>query len=527
MARHREVTRLIQVGDLKSAEAVCNQLTAEFPQFFPGWHSASFIALCRGQIADAAALIQRALTNAPEDARYLLQYARCLSAQRRIQEGIDSAMAAERSAAKANDAQLLDAIGSFYNSVGEHQKASAAYSQAIQLDPARALYWFNRATVRRFLGQIDLAEADYDRAIALRPHDYEAYSNRSELRKHTPERNHIEALERLVAGGIPDWRGEVQIRYALAKEHEDLHQHPQSWGHLERAARLRRAHLQYDIRHDVDTVDWIIKAFPELLPEPSQGCSSREPIFIVGLPRSGTTLVERILGSHSQVFAAGELNHFAAAMIAAVLSKTGGQPLPRPQLVAASRDLDFTALGVDYLERARPAAAAHSHFTDKMPLNYLYCGLIHRALPNARIVHVTRHPMASCYAMFKTLFKDGYPFSYDLGEIAQYYAGYRRLMSHWRETLPGVIYDISYESLVKDHESQCRRLIAACNLEWEDDCLEFHRNPTSTTTASASQVRRPLYDSSLAQWRQYERQLESLKAQLLAAGIAAAELNPE
>jgi hypothetical protein len=201
--------------------------------------------------------------------------------------------------------------------------------------------------------------------------------------------------------------------------------------------------------------------------------------------------------------------------------------VPRPELVAASRDLDFAALGADYLERTRPATRVRSHFTDKMPLNYLYCGLIHRALPNARIVHVTRHPMASCYAMFKTLFKDGYPFSYDLGEIAGYYAGYRRLMNHWRQTMPDLIHEISYECLVKDHESECRRLVAACGLEWEDRCLEFHRNPTSTTTASASQVRRPLYDSSLAQWRHYEQELEGLRMQLLAAGIDAAELSAE
>jgi hypothetical protein len=280
--------------------------------------------------------------------------------------------------------------------------------------------------------------------------------------------------------------------------------------------------LQYDVRYDVDTVDWIIRAFPQAPAEPIRACPSNEPIFIVGLPRSGTTLVERILGSHSDVFAAGELNHFAAALVSGVLSRTGGRPLPRPELIAGSRELDFAALGADYLERTRPATSHRRRFTDKMPLNYLYCGLIRRALPNARIVHVRRHPMASCYAMFKTLFKDGYPFSYDLNEIAQYYVGYRRLMDHWRQSMPGAIHDISYERLVRDLEGESRRLLSACGLEWQDSCLEFHRNPTATTTASAAQVRRPLYDSSLAQWRHYEQQLEPLRARLLAAGIDAA-----
>lgn len=524
-ARHQEVTRLLQKGDLSSAATLCDQLTTQFPQFLPGWHTSSFIALCRGQIAGASQMIQRALTGSPSDPRYLLQHARVLAAQRRLAESINSAAAAERNA--AHDASLLDAIGSFYNSVGEHQRACDTYSQAIARDPSQPVFWFNRATVQRFLGRLAAAEEDYDRTIELRPNDYEAYTNRSELRKQAPDRNHIEAMERHLAAGIPHWRGEVQLRYALAKEYEDLEQYPDSWRHLERGSRLRREHLKYEVRYDTDTVDWIMKAFPESPAGPTHGHPTREPIFIVGLPRSGTTLVERILGSHSRVFAAGELNHFAAALVSAATHRSAGQPLPRPELIAATRDLDFGALGSDYLQRTRPGTSQRAHFTDKMPLNYLYCGLIHRALPNARIVHVTRHPLASCYAMFKTLFKDGYPFSYDLDDVSRYYVGYRRLMDHWRQSMPGVIYDISYERLVRDQESESRRLLAACGLDWEDGCLEFHRNTTVTTTASAAQVRRPIYDSSLKQWRHYESQLAGLRNQLHAAGIDAAELSAE
>ena len=523
--RYQEVTRLLQKGDLNTAADLCDRLIAEFPQFLPAWHSASFIALCRGQVAHASLAIQRALAGSPSDPGYLLQHARVLAAERRLAESIQSAASAERAA--ANAPQLLDAIGSFYSSIGEYQRALEAYSGALARDSTQHIFWFNRATVQRYLGRLSEAEADYDRAIELRPNDFEAYTNRSELRRQTRDRNHIDVMERQLAADIPDWRGEMQLRHALAKEYEDLEQYPDSWRHLERGAGLRREHLQYDVRYDTDTVDWIIEAFPSAPPEPIAGCQSREPIFIVGLPRSGTTLVERILGSHSQVFAAGELNHFAAVLVSAAVGRNGGKPLPRPQLIAATRDLDFAAVGAQYLDRTRPATAQRQHFTDKMPLNYLYCGLIRRALPNARIVHVTRRPMASCYAMFKTLFKDGYPFSYDLDDLARYYVGYRRLMDHWRNTMPGVIYDISYENLVRDQEGESRRLLAACGVEWEDACLQFHRNPTVTTTASASQVRRPMYDSSLTQWRHYESQLAGLRRQLQAAGIPAAELSAE
>jgi hypothetical protein len=194
--------------------------------------------------------------------------------------------------------------------------------------------------------------------------------------------------------------------------------------------------------------------------------------------------------------------------------------LPRRELIARSAELDFAALGSDYLERARHTAAADVRFTDKMPLNYLYCGLIRRSLPNAKIVHVTRRPMAACYAMYKTLFKDGYPFSYDLGEIGRYYVGYRRLMDHWQATIPAVIYPLSYEALVADQVGETRKLLDFCGLEWQDSCVEFHRNPSPTTTASAAQVRRPLYDSSVSQWRHYEAELAELSSLLSAAGIS-------
>jgi tetratricopeptide (TPR) repeat protein len=483
------------------------------------------------------AAIEQALRQDPHNPRYLLQYARCLGAVARIAEARASADRAMQAA--ANDAALCDAIGTFYSSIGEQLRAVDAYSRAIALNPQRGVYWFNRAAVLRFLGQLEKAEQDYDQAIRLQPIDCEAYLNRAELRTQTLERNHVEALERVMAAGNMPWLGEVQIRYALAKEYEDMGRYQESWSHLVSGARLRRAHLQYDVQRDVETVQWIKDAYPTVGCEPAAdapgpagpagppgppGPPGPRPIFIVGLPRSGSTLVERILGNHPGVFAAGELNHFAAVLTQAAQHGNAGRALPRQHLIEATRALDFAALGAAYLARVRSVAFAQGHFTDKMPLNYLYCGLIRMALPQARIVHVTRHPMASCYAMFKTLFRDGYPFSYDLAELAQFHGGYQRLMRHWHQSMPGVIHDISYERLVQDQEGETRRLLDACGLPWHDACLSFHTNPTATRTASASQVRRPIYASSLTQWRHYESQLEGLRSQLLAAGVDAQEL---
>ena len=451
------------------------------------------------------------------------------------------------------DAVLIDAVGSFFSFAGDQHSALAAFERAVAMAPDNAHFLFNRATVHRFLGRLEDAEADYDRAIARRPADYEAYKNRSDLRTQSVARNHVAELESLLAGGIADWRGEVQVRYALAKEYEDLGEHIQAFDHLRWGARKRRENLEYRIATDLETVEWIIDAFArapatallgtgrganDLQPDddalheaPVQGARSQGarmhrarmqggPIFIVGLPRSGTTLVDRILSSHSTVTSAGELNEFALALVARVSLQNGGARLPRRELVACSAHIDFEALGEEYLTRAR-AVGGPGLFIDKMPLNYLYCGIIRRALPEAKIVHLARHPMAACYAIFKTLFKDGYPFSYDLEEIGLYYIAYRRLMQHWDTAMPGLIHHVEYEKLVADQTGETRRLLSFCDLAWEDACLDFHRNAAPATTASASQIRRPLYDSSVAQWRHYATQLAGLRAQLIAAGIDA------
>ena len=183
------------------------------------------------------------------------------------------------------------------------------------------------------------------------------------------------------------------------------------------------------------------------------------------------------------------------------------------------KKIQIAALGRDYLRRIRSAFDVGDRFIDKMPLNYLYGGLIRRSLPHARIIHVTRHPMAVGYAMYKTLFKDGYPFSYDLSEIGQYYVAYRRLMAHWRSTMPDAIHEMQYENLVTDQRTETDKLLAFCGLQWDPACAAFHQNPAATTTASASQVRRPIYQSSVDQWRHYAVELTDLSRALAAGGI--------
>jgi tetratricopeptide (TPR) repeat protein len=447
-----------------------------------------------------------------------IRLATTLRAARRWHELEETIEAARNAARQAGDFALL---GEFLGRLERYEEACAAYDRALAIDGDNPRYLFNRATVRRFVGRIDDAERDYDRVIAIDPADVEAWGNRSELRTQTPDRNHLEELLKRLRAGFAAPIAEVPIRYALAKEYEDLGRYAESWAHLAAGAAIRRRHLTYDVRHDVQTVSWIIQSFPTA-PVAAAGCPSTEPIFILGMPRTGSTLLERIMGGNAAIHAAGELIDFAAALVDAVRHKLGKQQVPRRDLVAASATVDFAALGASYLERTRPRTGRTPHFIDKMPLNYLYSGIIRAALPNAPILHLARHPMATCYAVFKTLFNQGYPFSYDLMEVAEYYVGYHQLMSHWRRMMPDSILDVSYEKLVTSPATEARRVFAHCGLEWSEDCLDIGRRGTTSTTASAAQVRRPIYSTSVDLWRQYAGPLAPVAERLRRAGIEVA-----
>ena len=478
--------RLLQARDWQGAARVCGEFTTQHPELAAGW-------IASGQVALAMRDLLRAR---------------------------DCAAAAERRAEP--DPILWDLIGTLYSRANDQPRALAAYDRALALAPDQPAFLFNRAAVRRFLGELAQSEADYDRVIALRPTDFEAYKNRSDLRRQTVERNHVAALRGLQAQTLHDWRGAVHVHYALAKEYEDLGDYAASFEQLQSGSRLRRAHLRYDIATDLATVDWIIEAFPATASSGLDAALSARapgPIFILGLPRCGSTLVERILGRHSKVHAAGELQALALTIVDAVRQRLRKAPMSRRELIEQSSQLDFGALGRDYLARARASGANGECFIDKMPLNFLYCGLIRRALPQARIVHVQRHPMAAGYAMYKTLFEDAYPFSYDLSELGRYYLAYRRLMQHWTLASPGMIHELRYESLIGDQMGETQRLLDFCGLDWEDACAQVHQNPDPSTTASAAQVRQPIYDSSVAQWRHYGDQLSELRRLLAEAGI--------
>jgi hypothetical protein len=309
----------------------------------------------------------------------------------------------------------------------------------------------------------------------------------------------------------------------LAKELEDLHRFDEAFVNLQEGAHRRRLGMQYDIAEDEAAMATIARVFDrEMLASPTAGFDSCCPVFILGLPRSGTTLVDRIISSHSQVESLGEHTTLALAVMN-FAAQAGGLTNPaasgKPALIESSARIDFAALGKRYCEAVKGFGSGAPRLVDKTPQNFLYLGLIHLALPNARIIHMRRNAMDSCYAIYKTLFRAGYPFSYSLQEVGRYYIAYDRLMEHWRSAIPESFLDVDYERVIADPESETRRLLDYLQLEWEDGCLEFHRHSGPAATASAAQVRQPIYSSSVGLWRSYERQLSPLAAKLREQGI--------
>lgn len=372
------------------------------------------------------------------------------------------------------------------------------------------------ATALIALGRLDEAENLYSEIIDLAPHDADSWYVRATLRRATAARNRIpETLVRLNLEA-PGSYARIPLHYALAKEFEDVGEFAAAFDHLSTGAALRRRRLSYDVSSDIQAMAEIAAVFSEEWRErTSQAANDAAPIFVVGLPRSGTTLVDRILSSHSMVASLGEVSDLAHAV-----TEAGGSRPSRREMIRAVGDSSMQRLGERYARAIAGYGLAAPHLLDKTPANFLYAGLILKALPGARIVHLRRHPVASGHAMLKTLFRMGYPFSYDQTDLGRYIAAYQGLMTHWHEVFPGQILDVEYETLVDQPTEQIRRLLAFCNLPWEDACLKFHENASPTATASAAQVREPIHTRSSDLWRYYENGLYPLINTLKKEGVA-------
>lgn len=503
--------------DHAAAEAISDRLLRDFEPTPEILLFAGEVRFRRGKYPDAESIAARCMSLFPAHAAGALLRCRTLLALGKMGEARD--LAVELSQRDIVDEQQVDVLVTILSGCLVPEAAYPIARASAGRHPASAAAQRRLAVNCQALGRIDEALVAAEAAIRIDGHDYDMIGLRSALETATEDDNHIAELEALLTAGCRTQIGAARAAYALAKELEDVGRFERSFAVLQAAATFKRQTLAHSLRSDdLEMLRLMSEHYTaDRIDGGSGGHDSRAPVFVVGLPRTGSTLLERMLSGHSSVEAAGELLHFEAATMIG-LHRLGTTGAPR-DIVSKSTRLDPTATGRDYLERTRFHTGSSPHFIDKRPLNYVWLGAIRRALPNATVIHVRRTPMDACYAIYKFLFEDAYPWSYDLEEIARYYVAYRKLMDHWRSVMPDFVVEVGYEELVADAERVLRRVLDRMGLDWEPAVLDFHASNAPALTGSAVQVRREIYSTSVGRWRNYEKQLQPLARSLESAGI--------
>jgi len=546
-----EAQRFEAAGLPALAEALYRHLLALQPNFHPAWHALGLLAYAAGQLPIAVRYIAQAI--ALNDTEGL--YHRNLGEMLRRLGQLDESVAANRRAAAllpndvdahynlglalADDKQYVAAVVSYrrvlslrpdhglaWNNLGatlEKQGdlagAEECYAAAVRINPGHAEAQNNLGAVYSEQGRLDEARACFEAAIVARPDFAEAHFNLSPLKTYRADDPQVAALEALARSSAP-MTVDARIRhlFALGKAREDCGAYDASF-----AAYAEGNRLQYALHPWNDALAQALwektrRAFDENFFAERQAHNEVDvtPIFIVGMPRSGTTLIEQILASHPAVFGAGELKDLSEVL--EEHSRAAGTP-DLPTWAAQASMADFAAVGRAYIERLKKLAPGARIVTDKMPGNFFLIGVIRLALPNAKIIHSVREPMDSSFSCFSRLFNDAMDFTYDLGALGRYCGRYLKMMAHWHRVLPaGTVLDVRYEAMVADTESQVRRLLEHVGLPWNDNCLAFHKNKRRVKTASVAQVRQPIYTSSVARWQRFEKHLQPLRDALASIG---------
>jgi tetratricopeptide (TPR) repeat protein len=412
-------------------------------------------------------------------------------------------------------AEAHNNLGIALTALGRIDAALEHYARAVTLKPDYAEAHNNLGVALTTLGRLDEALVHYNEAIRCRPAYAEAHFNRAEIRTFRKSDLELAALEALAQrDGLPADKA-PPIFFALGKACEDIGDYPRAFAYLRKGNERKRSQIAYDEPATLKLFQRISSVFTGRLLERFRGAGdpSLVPVFVVGMPRSGSTLIEQILAGHPQILGAGELKDLERAT--AKVLNASSRPLQYPECVPDLDGAMLRQIGRAYLDALPAAGANRVRIVDKLPGNFFHIGLIRLILPNARIIHVVRHPLDTCVSCYSKLFASGQHFSYDLGELGRYYRAYSKLMAYWREILPAdSMLEVAYEDVVNDLEGSARRLVAYCGLAWDSACLSFHRTARPVKTASAAQVRMPLFRSSLDRWRKYEREIEPLCREL-------------
>ena len=412
---------------------------------------------------------------------------------------------------------VLDLIGHVHMMLGDENGALEWYKRAAEKQPDNVPFLVNMANCQMYVGELEDAESTLGKALQLSPANANAHWILAMIRK-AKDRDHVDEMQKLVAENRYPPRALAFICYGIGKELEDLEDWDAAFAAFEQGADARRSVIDYDEQSEIEMFEAFERTFTkEWFDSTKEGVPSAAPIFVVGQPRTGTTLVERIITAHPDAGSAGELKQFGNAVRR--LSNYAAPQRFSAKLAESAAAIDVEKLGGLYIETSRKMAGDTAKFVDKLPFNFLYIPLILKALPNAKIVHLRRNPMDACFSSYKQLFADAYQHSYNQEEMARHHARYYRLMETWRERFGDRFFDITYEEVAADLEPNARALIDYLGLPWHDACLEFHKQKTAVATASAVQVRQPAHTKSIGRWKRYERQLAPTRRVLEELGI--------
>ena len=515
----REGFAHLTAGRLTEASECCRRLLSAKRDLVEGHFLVGLVALELKQTGRAIQAFGSVTTLKPDHAAAWANLARLF-----MQAGqAGRADAALAKAVEYNDdnPRVMDLIGTVHGLLGDQVQAGKWIGKAVRKQPDNIGFLINQANNYMFLDRLDDAEAVLRRVLASSPAHPNAHWLLSGLRRAT-DRGHVSELEELVTRETRNPQALAFLYYGLGKELEDLEDWNNAFDAFAKGARARRSTVDFDEQAEVEMYEaFAARLTEEWMHDGAGGYEDPAPIFVVGQPRTGTTLVERIITSHSQVHSAGELKQFGHCVRRLGDYREAKRQSAKLAEIAAS--VDPRRLGKAYRQMTRALAGDLPRFVDKLPPNYLYLPLILKALPQAKVVHLTRNPMDACFSSFKQLFADAYPHSYDQAEMARHHARYYHLMATWRERFGDRFLDISYEDTAANLEPNARRLIEFLELPWEDACLEFHAQKSAVTTASVVQVRQPAHTRSVGRWLRYQEQLEPMRRTLEAENVPVAE----
>lgn len=497
------------------AESLLLQQLERNPQDVAAMRLLAHIAAEREEYVEAERLIGECLRLAPGNSAARFDLARFLHSQQKADPMVPLL---ERLLVQApHDLHYRSLLSSAYSLLGHNERAIGMITELIAEFPDKEIVWLSYGHQLRIAGRHSEAIAAYRKSISLRPSFGEAWFSLANLKTFRFDADDIAAMQSQTARADLADDERLHFEFALGKALEDAKDYEASFGHYVRGNALRRASVIFDAAATTRVVDRTeaLYSYEFLAARAGSGCQAPDPIFILGLPRAGSTLLEQILASHSQIEGTRELPDIPGFALELGVLDTRTKPSTYPQAIGRFSRTDLLALGERYLAQTRPhRLSGRQHFIDKMPVNFLHVGLIHLILPNARIIDARRSPLGCCFANFKQHFQSGVWFSYSFEDLGRYYRDYVRVMAHFDKVLPGRVHRVYYEDLVADLEGQVRRLLDYCELPFEERCLRFHETKRQVQTASSEQVRSPLYADGVDQWRNFEPWLGPLKEAL-------------